>query len=56
MVEEVCQQDSKSVEGSSLQNASDHETKVLFDASHVEVDEVCANDQAVKEGWHSGRG
>ena len=56
VVEAVYQQDSKTVEGSSLQNASDHETQVLFDANHVEAEEVCVNDQAVKEGWHSGRG
>ena len=29
---------------------------IQFDASHVEVEEVCASDQAVKEGWHSGQG
>ena len=50
MVEEVCQQDAKKDEGWSLQSASVREMLVPSGASHVEVDEVCANDQVVKQG------
>ena len=50
MVEEVCQQDAKRDEGSSLHNAWVHETWVPSGANHVEVFEVCANDQVGKQG------
>ena len=48
-VEEVCQQDAKRDEGSSLHNAWVHETWVPSGANHVEVFEVCASDQVGKQ-------
>jgi hypothetical protein len=48
-VEEVCQQDTKRDEGSSLHSALVHETWVPSGANHVEVFEVCVSDQVGKQ-------
>ena len=53
VVEEVCQQDAKRDEGVVIAKCIGPRNVGTSGANHVEVDGVCANDQAVRQGWHS---